>query len=113
MAVELNRATESGVVKPNCKQPSVFSVPEHVRTTHGSDGGTVLNILTGQLFHLNVVGSRILELLKQGLTAPEIAQELAREFEISCTTAEADVHAFTESLEKHHLLTTQHNGTPA
>lgn len=80
-------------------------VPEHVRATHGADGAIVLNILHGQMFRLNFIGSRILELLKQGLEAPEIAEELACEFGIERVAAEADVREFLEALEKRHLLT--------
>ena len=83
---------------------NVFRVPEHVRTTHGADGATVLDILHGQMFRLNFVGSRILELLKQGLAEPAIAEQLAREFEIGHAMAEADVSGFVEMLEEHHLL---------
>lgn len=80
-------------------------VAENVRSTHSQDGGIVLDILHGQMFRLNFVGSRILELLKQGSSEPEIAEQLAREFGIERATAEADVREFVETLEKHHLLT--------
>jgi hypothetical protein len=75
-----------------------------VRATHGSDGAVVLDILHGQMIRLNYVGSRILELLKQGSTKSEIANQLTREFSINHVTAEADVRDFVETLAKHHLL---------
>ncbi len=80
-------------------------VAENVRSTYSQDGGIVLDILHGQMFRLNFVGSRILELLKQGSSESEIAEQLAREFGIDRTTAETDVREFVETLEKHHLLT--------
>jgi hypothetical protein len=80
-------------------------VAESVRSTHNQDGGIALDILHGQMFRLNFVGSRILELLKQGSAEPQIAEQLAREFGIEWATAEADVREFVETLEKHHLLT--------
>lgn len=80
-------------------------IAESVRSSHSRDGGIVLDILHGQMFRLNFVGSKILELLKQGSAEPEIAEQLAREFGIDRAIAEADVHEFIETLEKHHLLT--------
>lgn len=79
-------------------------VAENVRSTHSQDGGIVLDILHGQIFRLNFVGSKILELLKQGRTEREIAAELARDFAIDQTTAESDTREFVATLEKHHLL---------
>jgi hypothetical protein len=83
----------------------IVRVAENVRSTHSQDGGIVLDILHGQMFRLNLVGSRILELLKQGDAELEIATQIAREFGIDPATAEADVHEFVETLEKHDLLT--------
>jgi hypothetical protein len=83
----------------------IVRLAENVRSTHSQDGGIVLDILHGQMFRLNFVGSRILDLLKQGSAEPAIAEQLAREFGIDRTTAETDVREFVETLEKHHLLT--------
>jgi hypothetical protein len=83
----------------------VVRVAENVRSTHSQDGGIVLDILHGQMFRLNFVGSRILELLQQSCAEPEIAEQLSHEFGIQQATAEADVREFVETIEKHHLLT--------
>jgi hypothetical protein len=80
-------------------------IAESVRSTHSQDGGIVLDILHGQMFRLNFVGSRILELLKQGCANSEITEQLVCEFAIDQATAETDVREFIETLEKHHLLT--------
>jgi hypothetical protein len=90
---------------------TIVRVAENVRSTHSQDGGIVLDILHGQMFRLNLVGSRILELLKQGCAEPEIAEQLAREFGIDRATAEADAREFVETLGKHHLLTVR-DGNP-
>jgi hypothetical protein len=90
----------------------IVRVAEKVRSTHSQDGGIVLDILHGQMFRLNFVGSRILELLKQDRAEPEIAAQLARDFGIERATAEADVHEFVEMLEKHHLLTVRDGNCP-
>lgn len=106
-----DRATDLAPAKPGRQNQNMFRVPEHVRTTHGADGATVLDILHGQIFRLNFVGSRILELLKQGSAEPEIAEQLAREFGIERVAAEADVGEFVETLEKHHLLSARNGNS--
>lgn len=79
-------------------------VAENVRSTHNQDGGIVLDILHGQMFRLNFVGSKILELLKQGCEESEIIEQLASDFGIERTTARTDVEEFLANLAKHHLL---------
>jgi hypothetical protein len=86
-------------------------VPQNVRSIQSQDGGVILDILHGQMFRLNFVGSKILELLKQGLAEPQISEELAREFGIDRAMAETDVREFVETLEKHRLLTLR-DGNP-
>jgi hypothetical protein len=112
MAMNSDRAKELAPAEPGRQEQNLFRVQEHVRATHGSDGATVLDILHGQMFRLNFVGSRILELLKHGSTEAEIAEKLAHEFGIDRSTAEADVREFIEILEKHHLLTGRADNSP-
>ena len=84
--------------------PPMFRVSESVRSTHGQDGAVVLDIRQGQMFNLNFVGSRILELLKTGATESAIVDEISQKFEVSRDIAETDVREFIESLKQHHLL---------
>jgi len=79
-------------------------VSEGVRSTHGQDGAIVLDIGQGQMFNLNLVGSRILELLETGATESAIVDEVSQKFEVSRDVAEGDVREFMESLKQHHLL---------
>jgi hypothetical protein len=81
-------------------------VSEHVRKTHSPDGGIVLDVMHGRMFGLNLVGSKILELLEQQSSPTLIAQEIARKFGVSAEIAEQDVREFLETLEKHHLIET-------
>jgi hypothetical protein len=83
----------------------IVRVADSVKSTHNKDGGIVLDTLHGQIFRLNLVGSKILKLLEHGRTQSEITQELASEFGIELARAEVDVREFVETLEKHHLLT--------
>lgn len=82
----------------------MYRVPENIRSAHGQDGGVVLDIRQGQMFNLNVVGSKILELLKTGESEAEIIDKISGTFQVSRDIAEADVREFIESLKQHHLL---------
>jgi hypothetical protein len=84
-----------------------------VRSTHNQDGAVVLDILHGQMFRANFVGSRILELLKQGRTEAQIADELSNEFGVSRETARTDVQEFLAHLEKHQLLELRQSEAPS
>lgn len=75
-----------------------------VRSTHGQDGAIVLDVQQGQMFSLNLVGSRILELLKSGSSESQIVDVISREFDVSRRLVENDVREFIDSLKKHKLV---------
>ena len=81
-----------------------MKLSEHVRSTHNQDGAVVLDILHGEMFRLNFVASRMLELLKDGLTNAQIADAISREFGVVRETVTADLEEFLVHLEKHNLL---------
>lgn len=64
----------------------------------------MLDIHQGQMFNLNPVGSRILELLESGSTDAEIVDTISREFSASRDTVEMDVREFIGSLKEHKLV---------
>ena len=82
----------------------MHKVSEAVRSTHSQDGAIVLDIQQGQMFNLNLVGSRILELLEAGTTESLIADEISREFEVSSDVVNQDMHDFINALEEHGLV---------
>jgi hypothetical protein len=86
-----------------------MKLSEHVRSTHSQDGAVVLDIVHGQMFRLNLIGSRLLELLKQGHTEPQIAEQLSQEFDVDPVSIAIDVREFLEQLRQHHLLNGQEN----
>jgi hypothetical protein len=90
-----------------------MKMSDYVRSTHNQDGAVVLDILHGQMFRLNVVGSRMLQLLNEGHTEPEIAEQLSREFGVGREIVAADLQEFLTHLEKHHLLGVDSPATPA
>ncbi len=57
------------------------------------------------MFNLNLVGSKILELLERGSTEPDIVDAISREFNTSREVVENDVREFMESLKNRKLVT--------
>lgn len=82
----------------------MYRVSDTVRSTHNQDGAIVLDVRQGQMFNLNFVGSRILELLKSGYTESGIVDEIGQEFGVSRDLAENDVREFLQTLKKCHLV---------
>jgi Coenzyme PQQ synthesis protein D (PqqD) len=82
----------------------VLKLSEHVRSNHNRDGAVILDIRQGQMFRLNLVGSRMLEFLKKGYSETQIVDEVCRAFGVDRETVETDVREFLVHLEKHHLL---------
>ena len=64
----------------------------------------MLDIHQGQMFNLNPVGSKILELLESGSAEADIVEVISREFSASQEVVENDVREFIESLKKHQLV---------
>ena len=82
----------------------MYRVSDTLRSTHNQDGAIVLDVRQGQMFNLNFVGSRILELLKSGSAESEIVDGISREFEVSRQLAENDVREFLQNLKGSHLV---------
>jgi Coenzyme PQQ synthesis protein D (PqqD) len=82
----------------------MYRVSEGVRCTHGQDGAIVLNVQQGQIFNLNLVGSRILELLEAGCDEPWIVNLISQEFRKEPGVVAHDVREFIESLKRLQLL---------
>ena len=64
----------------------------------------MLDVHQGQMFNLNPVGSKILELLESGSAEADIVEVISREFSASQEVVENDVREFIESLKKHKLV---------
>jgi hypothetical protein len=82
----------------------LLKIAEGVRSTHDRDGAVVLDIHHGQMFTLNLVGSKILEMLKRGCPETQMVEDISRKFGIRREIVERDVREFLECLEKHRLL---------
>lgn len=82
----------------------MFRVSEYVRKTSSEDGGIVLDVKHGRMFGLNIVASRIIELLERQRTPTQIAEEIASTFGVDTEIVDRDVREFLEALEKNHLI---------
>lgn len=82
----------------------MFRISDAIRSTPTQDGTVVLNIHHGEIFCLNVVGSKVLDLLKQGHDESSIADEISREYGATREIVRADILEFIETLERHHIL---------
>ena len=82
----------------------MFRISDTIRRTETVDGGILLDVLHGQMFCLNIVGSKILELMQKGYDESRIADEISRSFGASKEVVSADVRDFIENLHKHHIL---------
>ena len=91
----------------------MYRVSNTVRSTHNQDGAIVLDVRQGQMFNVNFVGSRILELLKIGSTQSAITDQISREFGVRRDISEKDVREFLQSLKKCQLVEEHESGTAA
>jgi hypothetical protein len=82
----------------------LLKIADGVRSTHERDGAVVLDIRHGKMFTLNIVGSKILGMMKDGWPEKNIIEEISREFSIRSDIVERDVREFLECLEKHRLV---------
>jgi hypothetical protein len=82
----------------------MYRVSETVRSTHNQDGAILLDVRQGQMFNVNLVGSRIFELLKNGYTQAGIVDVIGREFGVGRDIAETDVREFIQILKGFHLV---------
>lgn len=82
----------------------MFRVSDTVRRTETQDGEILLDVHHGQMFCLNIVGAKILELMQRGYDESHIADEISQSYGVSREIAQADVAEFIASLQKHQIL---------
>jgi hypothetical protein len=84
----------------------MLSTSNTIRSTRTQDGRVLLDIRHGQMFSVNAVGSRILELIELGWDESRIATEISQSFAASIAVVRDDVRDFIEELRKREILTT-------
>lgn len=82
----------------------MLRLSDTIRHTTTPDGEILLDVHHGQMFCLNVIGSKILELMQQGYDEGQITLEISKTYGVALETVRADMAEFIESLHKHHLL---------
>jgi len=89
--------------------PAMYRISQTVRSTHNQDGAIVLDIRQGEMFTLNHVGSRILELVIAGTADQVIVDTISQEFGVRRELAASDVQEFLKALEAYQLLEKQNS----
>jgi hypothetical protein len=82
----------------------MFKICNEVRSAQSQDGSILLDVHHGQMFCLNLVGSKILELLQCGYDEIRIAEEISRAYGVDGDVASRDVREFLDALYRHHIL---------
>lgn len=82
----------------------MFRMADTIRSAQTPDGAVLLDVHHGQMFCLNVVGAKILELMRKGYDESHIADEISRDYGVNQEVVRADVLEFIETLHKHHIL---------
>jgi coenzyme PQQ synthesis protein D (PqqD) len=82
----------------------MLRISDTIRQTQTVDGGVLLDVHHGQMFCLNIVGAKILELMQKGYDETRIADEISRDYGASAEVVHADVIEFIEALHKNHIL---------
>ena len=77
---------------------------DSIRRLSSDDGGVLFDLRGGTMFRVNLVGTRVLDLLEQGDSVAQIAEKLSAEFQVPLTRVQADVRAFVESLKARGVL---------
>jgi Coenzyme PQQ synthesis protein D (PqqD) len=83
---------------------SMLTISSTIRRTETQDGALLLEIGQGQMFSLNAVGSKILELVGSGCNEHEIATEVSALYGADIDVVREDVGEFLEALGRHGIL---------
>ena len=89
---------------------TMFSISPSVRLTKSQDGGVLLDIEQGEIFSLNPVGTRIIELLQTEQTRSSLVRLVSCEFSAPEEIVAADVDEFLSILRQQHLLSERATG---
>lgn len=75
-----------------------YSLPTDLRFRRVLDEGVLILQEAREVLALNLVGVRILELVRDGLDTPEIIDRLASEFDVGADVLAGDVGTFLAEL---------------
>ena len=69
-----------------------------------ADETVLLHLVNGTYYGLDAMGTRVWEMLKDGIDANAICRRIADEFEVELSTVEADVRAFLGALKAQDIV---------
>jgi hypothetical protein len=75
-----------------------------IRRASGPEGAIVLHVRRGTMFRVNLMGSKILDLLEQRFSPAEIAERISAEFNVSLEVVQNDLGPFLQSLGTHGVI---------
>jgi hypothetical protein len=89
-----------------CSHPAqtMLTISTSVRMTKSQDGAILLDVEQGEIFTLNPVGTRIVELLQEGRDEFSLAGTLSREFSVPEEVVRGDVDDFLTRLRQQRLI---------
>jgi Coenzyme PQQ synthesis protein D (PqqD) len=70
----------------------------------GSEETVMMSVAAGRYYGLNVVGSRIWELLETPKTIGQLCAQICEEFEVDAQTCQAEVLKFVQELIKNGVV---------
>jgi len=79
-------------------------ISKTIRRTQTPDGGVLLDIERGQMFCLNPVGSKILDLLDEGCDRAQIVDQVSAAYEADVEVVRVDVRDFLDALCRHRIV---------
>lgn len=82
----------------------LYQISDKTRTVRNHDGGVVLDVKQGKVFHLNPTAAFIWDRLRDHCLTDQIISEISSAFSISEKKAAADFEEFLAGLEKEGLL---------
>lgn len=82
----------------------MFVISDAIRQAETADGEILLDVHHGQMFSLNVVGAKVLQMVRKGYDTSHIANEISRDYGANADVVRADVIEFIEALRRHHIL---------
>jgi hypothetical protein len=87
-----------------------LAVPAHVVTRLLDDTMAILNTNTGAYYTTNEVGARLVELTGRGASLQEVAEAVAKEFDVTLEQVLTDLIGLAENLLDEGLVTVSSDG---
>jgi hypothetical protein len=87
--------------------PKIMLRTSHtIRSAQSQDGTVLLDVHHGRMFSINPIGSKILELIKEGRDESQIVDEIVRAYGVAIEIARTDVREFIDTLCAHRIVIT-------